>query len=540
MPQASFATVHAAFAEAVRRWPDNGFVCAPPAPERDYHPAGVELTFRQVFDGAEALRRRYAAAGYGHRHRVALLPEQRPEFFCHYLALNALGASIVPINPDYRHDEMCYQMQHSEAQLAVTLAKRQDDLRRVAATLDRALPVVGFEALPERLPPPAAPAANDPPGPASEAALLYTSGTTGRPKGCVLSNEYVLTSGAWYRDTGGLLTIRPGVERIYNPLPLFHMNCLIGTATALMLSGGCLILPARFQPARWWPDLVATRATACHYLGIVAPVLLNQPPVPEETEHAVRFGLGAGIEPELHAAFETRFGFPLVEVWGMTETGRFLTNHLEPRRVETRAFGRPRDGLLAKVVDDSEQEVPAGQEGELLVRSAGDEPRRGFFSGYLKNEAATEEAWRGGWFHTGDVVRQDAEGMLYFVDRKRNIIRRSGENIAGAEVEACLQAHPEVAQVAVLAVPDALRDEEVLACVVAMPGAAGDAAQAVRLFDWCFERLAYYKAPGWLVFVDGLPTTGTQKIQKQNIFPPGQDPRARPDAHDLRSRKKRR
>jgi len=174
------------------------------------------------------------------------------------------------------------------------------------------------------------------------------------------------------------------------------------------------------------------------------------------------------------------------------------------------------------------------------VRCAGPDPRRGFFSGYLKNPEATEQAWRGGWFHTGDVVRQAEGGMLYFVDRKKNIIRRSGENIAAAEVEAALQAHEAVAQVAVLAVPDEIREEEVMACVVPMTGVSADQALAERLFDWCMDKLAYFKAPGWVLFVSSLPTTGTQKVQKTQIFPRGEDPRRRPGAVDLRARKKRR
>jgi crotonobetaine/carnitine-CoA ligase len=129
--------------------------------------------------------------------------------------------------------------------------------------------------------------------------------------------------------------------------------------------------------------------------------------------------------------------------------------------------------------------------------------------------------------------------MLYFVDRKKNIIRRSGENIAAAEVEACLQAHATVAQVAVLAVPDEVREEEVMACVVAMAGVTADRALAERLQDWCLGRLAYFKAPGWVLFVDTLPTTGTQKVQKAQLFPRGEDPRRRAGALDLRERKKR-
>ncbi|MBM3568748.1 MAG: ATP-dependent acyl-CoA ligase, partial [Alphaproteobacteria bacterium] len=384
-----------------------------------------------------------------------------------------------------------------------------------------------------------APAGGLAPSQASETSLLYTSGTTGRPKGCILTNLYYLNAGRWYADLGGLVSFRQGQERVYNPLPLYHMNAQAVSATAAILTGGCLIMPDRFHPKHWWADIAATRASIVHYLGIVPPVLLNQPETPEERAHRVRFGIGAGVEPQLHAVFERRFGFPLVEVWGMTETGRITADCHEPRRIDTRAFGRPLKDLEGRVVDDQDREVPRGTPGELVVRAAGPDPRRAFFSGYLKNPQATEEAWRGGWFHTGDVVTQDASDMFYFVDRKKNIIRRSGENIAAAEIEACIQAHPEVAQVAVLAVPDELREEEVMACLVPMPGVAGDAALADRVMAWCLEKLAYYKAPGWIAMLGKLPTTGTQKVQKTQIFPGGEDPRRRPGVLDLRGRKKR-
>ncbi len=534
-------TVFDTFAATAKAAPDHAFLCAPPAADRAYHPAGIEYSFGQVLSHVQAQRDRYAAAGYGHGHRVAILMENRPEFFFHYLALNALGVGVVPVNPDYRHDELAYLLDHSDANLAVSLPGRIADLEAAARERAAPLPVVDAEDATARLPRPRPAPRSGAPGLDTECGLLYTSGTTGRPKGCVLTNFYYLNAGAWYRDLGGRAAIEPGRDRILNPLPLFHMNCQAVSATAAMLTANCLILPERFSPRRWWPDVVATGATVIHYLGVMPPLLLNQPVMPEDTAHRVRFGFGAGVEPQLHEPFERRFGFPLIEVWGMTETGRVFADRAEPRQITTRAFGRPHGGLEARVVDDKGAEVAPDSEGELLVRWGGREgPRHGFFAGYLKDPAATDAAWAGGWFHTGDVVRQAADGMLYFVDRKKNIIRRAGENIAAAEVEACLQAHAAVAQVAVVAVPDEVREEEVMACVVAMPGTVADGALAADLVGWCLDRLAYFKAPGWVLFVDRLPTTGTQKVQKTLIFPRGEDPRRRPGAVDLRDRKRRR
>jgi crotonobetaine/carnitine-CoA ligase len=346
-----------------------------------------------------------------------------------------------------------------------------------------------------------------------------------------------MTAGAWYRDLGGALTLRHAQERLLNPLPVFHMNCGITSIAAMCLSDNCLVLPDRFHASTWWEDCVQSQATAIHYLGIMPPVLFKQASVPAERAHRIRFGLGAGCDPSLHAQVEARFGFPFVEVWGMTETGRFLANQHEPRQTDTRAFGRAAAPLQVRVVDDQDRDLPDGQPGQMLVRASGADPRRGFFSGYLGQPEDTEQAWRGGWFHTGDVVTRDAAGMLYFVDRRKDIIRRSGENISAAEVEATLAAHPAVARVAVLAVPDALRDEEVLAVVVLAHGQRPDDATARHLQAHCLAQLAYYKAPGWWVFRDSLPVTATNKVSKNLIFAAGEDARAQ--ALDLRALKKR-
>lgn len=533
-------TLHDTLTRTAARWGDRPAYAVPPMPGRAYHPEGKEYTWRETAEAALALRRRYADAGYGLGHRVAILFAQRPEFFFHYYALNALGCSVVPVNPDYRQDEIAYLMEHSEAGLAVAIDERSGDFRAVAARAEggASFAVASFDDPPDRFPEARTPAAEGRPDGGTEAALLYTSGTTGRPKGCVQTNEYFHTFGSWHLSRGGLLAMREGEERMYNALPLHHANCLSISAPAMLLSGGCLVFPDRFHASTWWRDLVATRVTCCHMQGIIPNILLKLPQTPEERGHAVTFAFCAGIEPSQHEPFERRFGFPVVEMWAMSETGRYLTDNHEPRLIHTRAFGRAVPGLDARIVDADDRELPSGQPGEFVVRHTAENPRKGFFSGYLKNPEATEEAWRGGWFHTGDTAVRDGDGVFYFLDRKKNIIRRAGENIAAAEIEACLTAHAKVRQVAVIAVPDEIREEEVMACVVpAEPGGAGEGL-ARELAAWCLERMAYFKAPAWCLFVDELPTGTSQKVQKISLFPAGVDPRAEPGVVDLRPMKK--
>ena len=220
----------------------------------------------------------------------------------------------------------------------------------------------------------------------------------------------------------------------------------------------------------------------------------------------------------------------------MTEMVRVLGDTIEPRQVGTRAFGRAVPGVDVRVVDDDDRDVADGQPGEMLVRHSAATPRRGCFSGYLKDEAATEAAWRGGWFHTGDIVWRGADGMLHFVDRKKNIIRRSGENIAAAEVEAVLLTHPDVQQAAVMAVPDELRDEEVLACVVLKRRASRTATRPTALFQHCNERLAYYKAPGWIHIVRQPADDGhAEDPEAQHLSRRHRSARRCPDIIDLRA-----
>lgn len=539
MSRSPQATVFEAFQATAARHPDAAFFAVPPRASRDYHPDGYEITYGEALAAVTALRERYRAAGYGVGHRVALMLDNRPAHVLHLLALNGLGVSQVPVNPYYLHDELRYLLSHSEVDLAVGMASNRGRLQAAAAEAEHKIQIVTLGQGLDTLPSPGRPAQAEPLGRQTETAVIYTSGTTGRPKGCLIDNDYMFWVGEWYAGLGGHVSLQTARDRLFVPLPVFHVNAGINTLTAVILTANCLIMPDRFHPDSWWRDLVVTRATGMHYLGVVPTLLLKADPCAEARQHTVRFGLGAGIDPELHEKFEARFGIPMIEVWGMSETGRFFADCYEPRQIHTRAFGRPTEDFQAKVVDDAGQEVPHGQEGELLVRTSAAEPRRGFFAGYLKDEVATEEAWRGGWFHTGDIVTQAPCGMLYFVERKKNIIRRSGENISAAEVENALIDHPAVGQIAVLPVADELRDEEVMACIVAAPGHAPTRETAAGIVAYGRERCAYYKLPGWIVFLDDLPRTGTQKIQKHAIFGQDRDPREHPAALDLRALKKR-
>ena len=511
-------TVHQAFRDTAARYGAQPFLCILPETAQAYGIAAGELSYAQAAESIEALRAAYARAGYGHGHRAGLLLENRPAFFLHWFALNALGVSVVPINPDLRAAELEYLTGHSEIALAVALPERHADLLAAAERAGRELRVMGPDDTPPAAPF-AAPLAGSEPDILTECALLYTSGTTGRPKGCILPNRYFLHAGGWYARIGGLCELRPGQERMLTPLPLVHMNAMAYSAMAMLLTGGCLIPLDRFHPKTWWDSVRDSRATVLHYLGVMPAILMKAEPSARDKQPAIRFGFGAGVDRKLHQPFEERFGFPLLEAWAMTETGAgavIIANH-EPRHIGSSCFGREEEDVLVRIVADSGLEAAAGEPGELLVRHAGDDPRYGFFAGYLKDQDATSQAWEDGWFHTGDIVRRDADGALRFVDRKKNVIRRSGENISAVEVESVLLQHPLVKAVAVAAVPDAVRGDEVLACVVpeSLPAEGVAMAEAARsIVQWSLEQLAYYKAPGYVAFVDSLPLTTTNKIQR--------------------------
>ncbi|WP_446831707.1 AMP-binding protein [Candidatus Foliamicus sp.] len=478
--------------------------------------------WRRVDALAERLRPLAQQQGQATR-RVALLLENRPDMFLHWLALNALGVSVAPLNPAWRSAELAYALTHSEACLVIALPERTEELRSVARQAGLDVPVCApGEDVPELRSPPIQVKApeNDA---ERECALLYTSGTTGQPKGCMLSNRYFTTIGAWYAALGDLCALDAGRDCLITPLPMHHMNALACSTMAMLQTGGCIAPLDRFHPSSWWCEVRESRATIVHYLGVMPAILLKLPAEAAERAHRLRFGFGAGVGSRQHAPFEERFGFPLIEAWAMTETGAgaAIIANREPRKRGSACFGRPGPQLKTRIVAADGREAGLDEPGELWVRQAGDNPRLGFFSGYFKDAQATERAWKDGWFQTGDIVARDADGDLHFIDRRSNLIRRSGENISAAEVEGVLAEHAAVAEVAVAAAPDEVRGDEVFACVRVAGAAQGadsePAALARDLTRHCLERLAYFKAPGFVALVDELPHTATQKIDRAGL-----------------------
>ena len=496
----------AAFDVAVRNYPERDCLstpaCVPPQ----------TLTYDEARRRIVGIAGRLTASGYGVGHRVALALDNTADFFLHFLALNRIGCSVVPVNALMSTAELQSILAHADVAAVVALEVHVEHLETVVPS---GVPLSMLRKSDDPFPVPREPSAAP-----AEAALLYTSGSTGAPKGCILTNEYFRQVGEHYTALGGYCQFRPGAERLITPLPVTHMNALACSLMAMLCSGGCLIQLDRFHPSSWWRTLRESRATCFHYLGVMPAMLLSaQPGIDDDVSKIVSFGFGAGVDPRHHAAFEQRFGVPLIEAWAMTETGgaAWITANREPRHLGQRCFGRPPPGLEWRVVRESGFDADVDEPGELWVRRGGPDPRRGFFGGYYKDGPATDAAWGGDWFHTGDIVRVGTDGSFFFVDRLKNVIRRSGENIAAVEVESILLQHPMVQACAVTAVEDEIRGEEVFAFVIPSARTSPDLRASAAIQEHCRQSLAYYKVPGYVLFVDSLPQTASQKLARGEV-----------------------
>ncbi|MDH7797585.1 MULTISPECIES: AMP-binding protein [unclassified Beijerinckia] len=509
-----YRSPYEAFTAAAARRPEAPFLIAPASAELSYARDGFRISYGDMLKRVESLKAELAAAGYGCGARVALLLDNHPEFFEHWLALNALGVSIAPINPDLRTDELSYQLHKSRADLLIASEERMAMARQ--ADLGRARLIGPGAAIPASQS--TVTGQNDASG--NECALLFTSGSTAQPKGCVLSNRYFLGVADWYVNQGGTAAVKSEDEINLTPLPMFHMNALGASAVGMMVIGGAIVPLDRFSATRWWASVADSKATIVHCLGVIPAILLQLPVSESERQHQVRFAFAPAVDVRHRATFEERYGIPIVDAWAMTETGgaAATTTAQEPGGFASRCIGRPAATMDYRLVNEEGEAAKAGEPGELLVRAKGDDPRAGFFTAYLDDPTSTAEAWDGGWFHTGDYVSAGPDGLLYFFDRKKSIVRRSGENIAVLEVESALHKLPMVEATAVTPVPDDLRGEEVFAFVVRSESAAKpDAALAESIVQGAAETLAYHKVPAYIAFVDSLPLSSTKKIARGEV-----------------------
>jgi crotonobetaine/carnitine-CoA ligase len=339
--------------------------------------------------------------------------------------------------------------------------------------------------------------------PWTPAAVLYTSGTTGPPKGALIPHEKYVTTP---REIAARSRLEPE-SVLFTALPLFHCNAQEMTTLVALENDLVAAFDERFHASTFWESAARVGATHVSLLISMINVLYKQPERASDRNHRVRVALTAGATAEVWPGFEKRFGLSIIELYGMTECG-CTTLMNPPGAVRVGSVGTPLEFVEAEVVDDADVPVPDGQRGELVVR-----PRRPYtmYLGYLNKPEQTVDAWRNLWFHTGDYVTRDAGGYYYFIDRKKDVIRRRGENLAPHDVESVLNAHPSVFESVVVGVPSPLGEEDVKAFVRLKPG---ERVEARALFDFCAERMPFFMVPRYLEFLEEIPKTANQKAQR--------------------------
>jgi crotonobetaine/carnitine-CoA ligase len=470
-----------------------------------------EWTFGEVQLQSEALAAGLYAQGVRAGANVSLLLPNCVELALCWFGLARLGAVAAPVNAEFKGAVLAQALNLVQSELLVVhdmlwpqfeaVRAQLNTIRRVVVVggAERVRPALAWESLivPGTEPAPcAAPRFSD------LALLLYTSGTTGSSKAVKISHRFVLRQAQGVIEGLGLRSD----DVLYCPYPMFHLDATVMTLAPALLLRAVAAIGERFSVSRYWDEMRALKGTVFDFMGATLTMLWKQPASPRDREHAARLGWGVPL-PEWAPAFEARFGCRLVELYGATEVGAILyTPQHEPRR--TGSCGKPLGPWQVRLVDEDGFEVAPGTPGELLVRS--EEPSV-LMDGYWGMPEATLCAFRDQWFHTGDLLTRDADGWFYFVGRRKDIVRRRGENIAAMEVEIGLETHPEVLACAVVGVPSDLTEEDVLACVVLRPGST---LTPQALTHWCMQRMPRFMVPRYLRFMDALPMTPTDKVEK--------------------------
>lgn len=447
-----------------------------------------------------------AERGVVHGDRVTLLAGNRPETLFAWLGANQLGAIASPINHALKRPEIAGLLRLTTPRVVVASDEHVPLAQAACAELDEASrPVV---VTPAALTSAGKGAPRAVVKPDDVAVLIATSGTTGAPKAVMQTHRsYTLTAEAFPSWLGGL----DASDRVLAALPLFHINAQAYSTMGALGSGAGLAILPKFSASRFWQDAQRLGATQLNAVGAMIHILLKAEPGPADRAHRVRVVYAALALPEAqHRAFEERFGLKMLVGYGMSET-TFGTvwPHAEPARYGTmgRLRQHPRLGVISegRVVRDDGSDADDGQVGELWLSSPATTP------GYWGDPGQTAAAIVDGWLHTGDLVRRDADGFHTFVTRKKEVIRRRGENVSAAEIENALLAHPSVGEAAAVGVPSELGEDEIVAYVAPRPGATIDT-EELRAF--VRERLADFKVPSTVHVRDSLPRTPTERVAK--------------------------
>ena len=440
--------------------------------------------------------------------KVAIMMANRPEFLWTHFAANFLGASSVPINIAQRGPSLAHILADSGSSTVVvdsTLSDIVDSVRKDTPSLNRAIVVGGklaggvdFNTLLQ---------AGDGPldveidTPSTGTAMLYTSGTTGPPKGVVQKSS---NGASGFLPLILSLGVKAG-ETIYTSLPLFHGNALLVSTMGSIVLDAKLALGERFSASKMFSECKRYNAVEFNTLGGMISILLKQPPSTQDRDHPVRVVLSAGCPADKWEEFEKRFGVRIVEFYGMVDAPGLLLNDTG----KVGSMGKPIGECEFAIVDEDGSNLEAGQVGELVFRHPS-----GQLSEYHNLPDATENAWAGGWFHTGDLAMRDAKGYYYYRGRKKESIRRLGENISAWEIETVVNSHPKVLESAAHPVPSELGEDEVKICVVPRPGETIDPAD---LISYCEDKIARYAIPRYVEIMDELPKTGTQRVRYQEL-----------------------
>ena len=473
--------------------------------------ASRSITYAGAPDLAARSAGRLAAAGIRAGDRVIAFLPNGMDLMELWFGAAWLGAILTPINTAFRGPQLHHALALADPGLIVTDRQLLEYLRDpvVRPAINSRICITGANEMADpdsdlpavALPAPGKPLAAHAARPGDPVAILYTSGTSGPSKGVICPHAQFFWWGVLTGEALGL----DAEDILFTTLPFFHTNALNSLWQAL-LTGATFTFAERFSASQFWTQAQQAGATVTYLLGAMVHILLKAPPGTGEQDHRIRVALSPATSPELVGQFHQRFGIRLIEGYGSTETNLVMSNVNGGYAPGT--MGRVLSGFEVRIVDENDAEVPCGTPGELLVRHS--EPFS-MANGYFANPEATACAWRNLWFHTGDRVVRDEQGIYHFLDRIKDAIRRRGENISSWEVEQALLSHPDIKNAAVVGVPAEVGEEDVMAFIIPRDGNLPEPNDVIRFLE---GRIARFAIPRYLEFVGELPLTENGKVKK--------------------------